>query len=377
MDLSLNDTQQLIQDSARDFVRGACNRDVLLKLDRDPAAVMNGIWKQMAELGWTGMAIPEAYGGTGNCMTDVAVLFEELGTGPVPGPLFSSAVLCARLLLEAADEATKKTWLPRMASGERVFALALTEGHYGWAESCIRMTAKSDGKGYRLNGAKVFVHDALHATDFLVAARVDGSTGVSLFHVDAKAAGVATRRLEGFITGMGEVLLNNVQVDSAALIGTAGAAWAPLERAMLAVTPVLCAYKVGGCRVVYDMSVNYARERTQFGQIIGRFARVQDHIIHMVNYLDAARWTTYEALWKLDSGADAAASIHVAKSVSSESYMRACDYAHEVHAGIGVVREYGLTLHTKMSRTLYHCLGAPSVHRQRLEKALGLVGEKP
>ena len=92
MDLSLNDTQQLIQDSARDFVRGACDRDVLLKLDRNPDAMMDGLWPQMSELGWTGMAIPEAYGGTGNSLTDVAVLFEELGTGPVPGPLFSSAV---------------------------------------------------------------------------------------------------------------------------------------------------------------------------------------------------------------------------------------------------------------------------------------------
>ena len=93
----------------------------------------------------------------------------------------------------------------------------------------------------------------------------------------------------------------------------------------------------------------------------------------MVNYLDSARWTTYEALAKLDGGADARASCHVAKSVASESYMRACDYAHEVHAGIGVSREYGLTLHTKMSRSLYHCLGAPKAHRKKLESVLGLV----
>src|ERR1700754_1149220 len=85
MDLSLNDTQQLIQDSARDFVRGACSREALLEIDRNPAA-FGKLWPQMAKLGWTGMAIPEAYGGTGNCATDVAVLFEELGTGPVPGP---------------------------------------------------------------------------------------------------------------------------------------------------------------------------------------------------------------------------------------------------------------------------------------------------
>ncbi len=373
MDLSLNDTQRLIQDSARDFVRGSCGRDLLLRLDRDPAALMSTLWRPMSELGWTGMAIPESFGGTGNTATDVAVLFEELGAGPVPGPLFSSAVLCARILLEAAGEDMKKAWLPRIASGERVFALALTEAQYGWQPERIRVAARRDGDGYRLTGTKVFVHDALHATDLLVAARIDGAAGVSLVRIDATAPGVAVRELGGFITGMSEVRLDDVAVRGADVVGAAGGAWDPMARAMLAVAPVLCAYKVGGCRMVYEMSVNYARERTQFGQIIGRFQRVQDHIIHIVNYLDAARWTTYEALWKLDSGMDAAASCHVAKAVSSESYMRACDYAHEVHAGIGVVREYGLTLHTRMSRALYHCLGAPGLHRRQLEHVLELV----
>src|SRR6185295_11587185 len=111
------------------------------------------------------------------------------------------------------------------------------------------------------------------------------------------------------------------RVSAGDLIGAAGGAQATLERATLAAVPVLCAYKVGGCRAVFDMSLNYARERKQFGKIIGSFQRVQDNVIHLVNFLDAARWTTYEALWKLDSGIDAAASVHVAKSVASESYM--------------------------------------------------------
>jgi alkylation response protein AidB-like acyl-CoA dehydrogenase len=373
MDLSLNDTQRLIQDSARDFVRGACDRDALLGFDRDPAAMMAALWPQMLELGWPGMAIPEVYGGTGNSMTDVAVLFEELGAGPVPGPLFSSAVLCARILLEAAGESTKKAWLPRIASGERVFALALTEAQYGWSEENIHLAARKRGGDFMLTGAKAFVHDALSATDLLVAARTGARAGVGLFRVDAKAPGVAVRALEGFLTGMCEVTFDKVRVPAGDLIAVPGGAWDALERALLVTTPVMCAYKVGGCRAVFDMSVNYARERTQFGQVIGRFQRVQDHIIEIVNYLDAARWTTYEALWKLDGGMEAAASIHVAKSVASESYLRACDFAHEVHAGIGVVREYGLTLHTRMSRSLYHCLGAPALHRKRLEAVLNLL----
>ncbi len=145
-----------------------------------------------------------------------------------------------------------------------------------------------------------------------------------------------------------------------------------LERAMLKAIPVLGAYQVGGCNAVFDLSVDYSRTREQFGTPIGRFQRVQDHIINLLNRLDAARWTTYEALWKLDSGQPADASVHMSKAVTSEGYLWACNYAHEVHAGVGIVREYGLTLHTQMSRTLYHFLGDPKYHKRKLGDALDL-----
>jgi alkylation response protein AidB-like acyl-CoA dehydrogenase len=249
----------------------------------------------------------------------------------------------------------------------------VTEGRYGWSPEDIALAARREGNDFVLSGTKVFVHDALYATDLLVLARTGSESGISMLRVDARAPGVSIRVLEGFLTGISEVKFENVRVAGGDLVGKAGEAWPALERAMISAIPVLCAYKVGGCKQVFDMSVIYSRERTQFGQQIGRFQRVQDHVIHIVNYLDAARWTTYEALSKVDEGADAAGSVHVAKAVSSESYLRACDFGHEVHAGIGVVREYGLTLHTKMSRSLYHCLGAPKLHRKRLESVLGLV----
>jgi alkylation response protein AidB-like acyl-CoA dehydrogenase len=377
MDLSLNETQQLIKDSAKDYVHNACSRDTLLKIDRNPGEIMGKHWKEMSEMGWAGIAIPEAYGGSGNDLTDVGVLFEELGTGPVPGPLFSSAVLCARILLETGTEAQKKALLPGIASGERVFALAFTEAQFGWTAEHVKMKAKKEGADHVLSGTKLFVDDAEYATDLLVVARVEGAGsggGVSVFRVDAKAKGVSIRTLPGFMTGKSEVIFDKVGVGAADVIGSAGDAWAGLDKGMITALPILCAYKVGGCRQVFDMSLAYAGERKQFGQVIGRFARVQDHIIHLVNYLDSARWTTYEALWRLDTNQqDAASSCHVAKAASSEGYMRATDYAHEVHAGIGVVREYGLTLHTKMSRSLYHTLGAPKLHYKRLEHTLMLV----
>ena len=127
---------------------------------------------------------------------------------------------------------------------------------------------------------------------------------------------------------------------------------------------------VGGCQAVYDMSVSHSRTRVQFGVPVGRFQRVQDHIVRLVNHLDAARWTTGEALWKLDTGRPAEASVHLAKAVASEGYLEACNAAHEVHAGIGSVNEYGLAAHTQMSRTLFHYLGDPRWHKRRMADAL-------
>jgi alkylation response protein AidB-like acyl-CoA dehydrogenase len=146
--------------------------------------------------------------------------------------------------------------------------------------------------------------------------------------------------------------------------------WHALERALLRAWPVLCAYMVGGCQAVFEMSVAHSRERVQFGVPIGRFQRVQDHIIRLVNHLDAARWTTAEALWKLDAGHPAADAVHMAKAVASEAYLEACNAAHEVHAGQGSLVEYGLVAHTRMSRTLFAYLGDPRWHKRRMADAL-------
>ena len=183
---------------------------------------------------------------------------------------------------------------------------------------------------------------------------------------------VACRTLPGLSTGLGEVRLDGVAVGEDALLGGASDAWDAFERAMLEATAVLSAYQVGGLESVFQMCLEYSRTRRQFQQPIGRFQRVQDHIIDIVNHLDAARWTTYEALWKLDTGRPAESGVHMAAALASEGYYLACNAAHDVHAGVGIVREYGLTLHTRMSRTLYHHLGSPRYHRRRLAGALGL-----
>ena len=371
MDLTLTEQQKMLQSAARELRERDYAKEELVAIDAGLESA-SAHWPGLASTGILGSLIPEEYGGAGASLADTAVIYEELGRGPVPGPHFSSGVLAALVILEGGSEVQKQTLLPAIAGGERVFALAITEEDYGWGPEFIHTPARIRGEDYSIEGTKLFVHDATEATDLIIATRLE--TGkIGLIHMNSHDRGVATRALPGFATGLSEVSLLQASAPKSSLIGGLEDGWDVLQRAMRKASLILSAYQVGGLSQVFDMSLLYSQTRRQFQQPIGRFQRVQDHVIDIVNYLDAARWTTYEALWKADEARDGAiAAMHTAATVASESYYYGCNSAHDVHAGIGIVREYGLTLHTKMSRTLYSYLGSPSYHRKRLAQALGL-----
>ena len=394
MDLSLTPEQEMLKAAASRFVSQEYPKETLLQIASPDETTPLEPWGHLASTGWLGILIPEQYGGEGGSFTDAGVLFEELGRGPVPGPHLSSAVLSALAILEGGTEEQKRDWLPRIASGEMRLVPAVTERDYGWDERDVRLAAAVDGDGLRLNGSKAFVLDGETASHYLVAVRSEESEEVGLVVVPADAAGIRARGLPGFAWNLAEVRFDNVPADSTNVLGGAPitstpdsgnapltsppqggnsrGGWPAWQRAVAKAIPVIGAYQVGGCQAVYEVSVDYSRTRIQFGTPIGRFQRVQDQVIALVNHLDAARWTTYEALWKLDVGRDAASSISLCKAVASEGYYEACNYAHEVHAGVGSMTEYGLTLHTAASRTLYHFLGDPRQHKRELAAALGL-----
>ena len=372
MDLSLTESQEMLRSSARTFVEREAPRHVIVALQSAESSLVPELWRKACEAGWLGILVPAEYGGSESSLTDAAVLYEELGRGPLPGPFFSSGVLGALTAMEAGSEEQRRLILPRVASGETVLSVAITEPNASWGAPGVTLRAQRVGNRYRLDGTKLFVSDATAATDLIVALRTgDGPGDVSLFLVDARAPGVRARCLPGFLSWQCEVTFDGVEVPATQLLGgRENQGWAALERVLLRALPVLCSYMVGGCQAVFDLSVAHSRERVQFGVPIGRFQRVQDHIIRLVNHLDAARWTTAEALWKLDTGRPAAAAVHMAKAVSSESYLEACNAAHEVHAGQGSLTEYGLAAHTQMSRTLFSYLGDPRWHKRRMTDAL-------
>jgi alkylation response protein AidB-like acyl-CoA dehydrogenase len=368
MDLSLTETQQLLKSGVEDFITHESPREAIIELVQTDEGYSRDTWSKAAEIGWLGMVIPEEYGGTGSSLTDTAVVYEALGYGPVPGPFFSSGVLAAHTLLALGDPPQRSEYLPKIASGESVVALAITEPDWAWGIDGIQLKIERRGNSYGLNGTKLFVYDAITADYLITAVRTgDNPTDIGFLMVDTSLPGVSIRRIEGFLTTECEVTFDNVDIPGDALLGGSASALSGFEAALRHSTPILCAFKVGGSQAVYDMSVEYSRERVQFGQLIGRFQHVQNHIVQLVNHLDSARWTTYEALWKIDAHRpDQEISVHLAKAVTSEGFVQATNYAHEVHAGVGVMREYGLALFTQLSRSLYHSLGDPKYHRRKL-----------
>jgi alkylation response protein AidB-like acyl-CoA dehydrogenase len=375
LDLSLSESEKILRKTALDFVRDNTPKLTVQKLQETDTGTTPELWQKMAALGWTGIIIPEQFGGAGLSLESAGALAEALGSAPMPGPWFSSSVLGSEVVIQTASDEQKKTVLPAVASGKAVLALAMTEPAFSWEPSGVQMRAARKGTDFVLNGTKLFVMDATAATHLVVVARTRASrnpaAGISLFLVDAKTPGISMRRLEGFLAGRNfEVKFDSVKVPAEAMLGNPGAGWEPLQLAIQRATPVLCSYKVGGCQTVYDMAVNYTQQRVQFGQKIGRFQYVAGMAIEMFNLLESARWTTYEALWKVATGRSAAESVHVSKAVASDAYWQEVTLGHQVISGVSFSKEHELTFHLRASRALYHYLGDPAYHRWKLAKVL-------
>jgi alkylation response protein AidB-like acyl-CoA dehydrogenase len=347
----------------RTFVERQADRDHLVALQDSPTGYDPAWVPAMAEAGWLGLLVPPEAGGGGATALETAVVFEELGRGPVPGPFFSSSVLAALLLGSAEPTDRRDERLGAIATGRAVVAVALAEPGRSWAGwTGSTLALGSDG---RLSGIKSFVPYAGGATHLLIGIR-DAGGQPAFALVERDAPGVTVRPLPGFSAGHHLVELAGVMVEDADLYRPPD----DLDERLAPALAVRAAYQVGGCATLLDRSVDYSRTRVQFGMPIGRFQRVQDHVVRIVNALDTARWTTYEALWRIDSGRPARGSAHLAAAVASESYFEAADAAHEVHAGIGSDPQFGLTLFTRQSRSLFDELGSPAWHRRQMAEAL-------
>jgi alkylation response protein AidB-like acyl-CoA dehydrogenase len=366
VDLSLSEEDSALFDAAKEFVSRECPAYDVTQWFKRGDTVRPELYEKMGSAGWLGMMAPESTGGGGSTALQAGLVFEALGEAPVPGPLASSGLIVPLLLSELGTPGQRERYMPGLCSGSDLWALGVADREAGWGSETVETEATRTANGLVLNGVKRVVHEAGDTRYLLCGARLDGRTVLAV--VDLRSPGVVVRPHVGFLAGLWEVTLEDVEVESPGVLGDVERdSWSALEGVLHLAMPVLAAYYAGACKRILDFTIDYTNERMVYGQYIGRFQRVQDHVVEVANAADAAKWITYEALSEMDkAGVAVPGAAHECYAVATESYVEACNFSHMVFAGPGTDYDHPLMAHSVNARMHYTFLGGPDYHKARM-----------
>ena len=375
MDLALTENQQMLKTAARDFIEKEYPWQKVRDIQESETGFSQETWRQVTKLGWPGLPFPEAYGGTAGDLLDAAVLLEEIGRGLLPSPFTSTVILCGLPILEFGTAEQRDDFLPLIASGQRVMAFALTEADPRYEASSVTLEARRDGDAYVLNGRKLFVRDANIADHLLVVARTGGGGapegGITLFLVDATTPGIETALLKSAaMDRQCDVTFADVRVPASRVLGKEGEGWPIVEWVFQRGVLAECAELVGVMQKVLETSVEYAKNRVQFGRPIGSFQAIQFKVADMATDVDGARFITYHAIWRLTEGQPAGDDIARAKIWVSDASRRVVREGHQIHGGIGFIKEHFLYLYFRRAKTGELMFGTADAHRRTLAASL-------
>lgn len=370
MDLTLNEAQEMMKKAARDFLEKECPPAFVRRMEEDEKGYSPQMWRRMAELAWLGLVLPEEYEGLGEDLTHLVVLAEEMGRALLPSPYFST-VACARLITLAGSEAQKKALLPPVTRGEAILSLAYLEPSGSYDPEALEAKARVGKDEYVLEGTKLLVPYA-HVADWLLfVGRSDG--GISLFLVDRNSRGVSCTPLTTLsLDKQSEVVFDRVRIPQKNLVGETAKGWDALRPVLEEATVFQCAQMVGAAEKVLEMSVNWAKERVQYGRPIGSFQAVQWKLVNMWGRIDGARAVTYAAAAKLGEGLPSSKEVSAAKAWCSDMARYVAYEAHQVFAGIGFMQEHDLQLFSRRLKAYELNLGDTRFHREAVAQALGL-----
>jgi alkylation response protein AidB-like acyl-CoA dehydrogenase len=375
MDLTLTEDQRLIQGAAAELLEERAATCGVKALEDDPVGWSAGLWKQLVELGWPGLALPEDSGGLGAGFLEVCLLIEQMGRFQVPSPLLSTVACCALPIARFGTAEQRAEWLGAIGRGRvMAYARGAPRGRWGAAGADVVATATDDG--YVLDGTAMFVPYARGAEALLTVARgPSGPAGPAVFLVDAAAPGIACEPLAAVGTDrLYRVGFERVAVPAGRVLG---GRWTPAGRSMIETinaygAAATCAEMVGGAQRVLDMTVEYAGAREQFGRPVGGFQAVQHHCANMAMDVLTARFIAYEAIWRLAEGQDAALEVSMAKAWVSEAYQRVCAAGHQVHGAIGFTREHDLQVYSRHATATELSFGDGDFHWAAIADRLDL-----
>ncbi len=378
MPLVLTEEQELLRDSARDFVAKQWQIDWLRKVrgQRGNPGHDPEIWREIAELGWTAIPFPEEVGGLNLGFAELGVVLEEMGRKLMVSPFLSTVVLGGGALALGGTSEQKAAVLPGVCDGSMLLTLAYQETprHDPYA---ISTAAQADGKGYRISGTKVLVLDAQAAHKFVVAARTAGASGeragLTLFLLDAKAPGltVSPGLLLDSRSG-GHLTLENVPASAADVVGKVGAGADILDEVFERGAVAVSAEMLGGAQDAFDRTVEYLKEREQFGVKIGSFQGLKHRAARWFSELELMRSIVMDALRAIDEGRENAGELaSVCKARASDVYRLSGQEGIQMHGGIGVTDEYDIGFYLKRARVSELLLGDSAYHRNRFAELRG------
>ena len=374
----LTEEQTLLRESARTWTQEKSPVSAFRKM-RDsgsPLGYEPAAFAEMAQMGWTGVVIPEEYGGSAFGYVGMGLILEETGRTLTASPLIASALAGASAIVLGGSEAQKQTWLPRIASGDAVATLAIDEGPHH-APNKIALTATKSDAGYVLTGAKTFVLEGMAADVFVVSARTAGAVGdadgISLFLVPADAAGLTRMALKlADSRGAANLTFETVAVGADALLGGEGAGGPLLEKILDRARAGLAAEMLGSALQAFETTLDYLKTRVQFGQVIGAFQALQHRAARMFTELELARSCVEAALAAIDDDApDAPQLVSLAKAKVGDTLHLVSNEMVQMHGGVGMTDAHDAGLYLKRARAAEAAFGGQSYHRDRYARLQG------
>lgn len=370
MDLVLTEDQELIAKTAADFVKqkSPVARMRALRDANDATGFSRALWKEMAELGWVGLAFPEAFGGAGLGFAELAVVLEELGKTLAPEPFLGTVLMGGQALALAGSDAQKQAWLPKLCAGDAIVSLAHQEAKSRYDLHHVETRAEKSGAGWKLTGEKIQVLDGHVADALLVPARTAGgvadAAGISLFLVTKGAPGLTTVR-QSRLDSRGAALVT-LAGAAGELVGAEGQAGALLARTIDRATIGLCAEMLGGMQQAFALTVEHLKARKQFDVPIGSFQALKHRAADVFIELELAKSVVMAAARAVDEDAAEVPKLaSLAKAKCSDAYVLATNEGVQMFGGVGMTDEYDIGLYMKRARAAELTFGDAAFHRAR------------
>jgi alkylation response protein AidB-like acyl-CoA dehydrogenase len=375
MALVLTEEQSMLRDSARGLISDKAPISHLRQLrdSKDETGFSRELWKTFAEMGFSGLLVPEQFGGSGLGAVEAGIVMEEIGRTLMPSPFLATSVLAASALSRGGSEAQKSQHLPKIADGSLLAALAVDESAKHRPLQ-TRMQAVRSGNGFKLNGDKALVVDGHTAGLLIVAARTGGSAGekngVTLFLVDPKAKGIATERTIMVDShNAARIVFDNVEVDADSVLGEVDQGYPLLEGVLNVGRGAVASEMVGLSEEVFGRTVAYLKERKQFGKAIGEFQALQHRAAQLYIDIEITRAAVLKALQALDAdAANAGSAVAVAKARAGTTATLAVQEGVQMHGGMGMTDQFDIGFFMKRARVCQELFGDSNYHADQLAR---------